>query len=201
MRWVHLAAAALAAALCLTAVDAAAQGRAYRRIVREAVREFDAGNWEEARALFEEAHALAPSARTLRGLGMCAFELREYPEATRLLREALDDGRRPLTRRQRRETEDLLTRAESFVGRFIVLTEPPGAFLRVDDAPVEVNHLGEVELGVGEHTFEATLEGYQPERHRVEVHGGETEPSRAQGDAYAHCKQNAAPQVTEAEPH
>jgi hypothetical protein len=161
--------------LCLSAAGAEAQGRAYRRIVREAVGEFDAGNWAEARALFEEAHELAPSARTLRGLGMCAFELREYPEAMRLLRQALDEERRPLTRRQRAQVEELLERAQTFIGRYIVFTEPPGAFLRVDDAPAEPNDYGELELGVGDHTIEASLDGYEPERRRVEVHGGESE--------------------------
>lgn len=166
----------LAVAIVGWSVEAEAQRgsrREYDRLIREAVSEFDASRWEEARALFEQAHELSPSARTLRGLGMCAFELREYDDAIRLLSEALTDERRPLTRRQITQVEDLVARARAFIGHWRVTLEPPEATLTVDDAPAEPNEAGEIVLSLGLHTFEATLAGYQVERRRVEVHGGE----------------------------
>src|SRR5262245_44240118 len=66
---------------------------AYRSAVDDAVSEFAAGRFEEARALFKRAHQLSPNARTLRGLGMTAFELRAYVQAIRELRAALADTR------------------------------------------------------------------------------------------------------------
>jgi hypothetical protein len=156
------------------AQDRASQ-RAYQRIVTEAVAEFDAGRWEEARALFEQAHDLSPSARTLRGMGMCAFELRRYDETLDLLAQALADERRPLTRRQRTEVEDLMRRARTFIGRFRVTVEPEGAELWVDDAPAALEEDGSLTLSVGVHVLEGRLEGHASETRRLEVRGEEDE--------------------------
>src|SRR6185369_1334355 len=68
----------------------------YRGLLSEAVAEYDARRYEEARALFRRAHDLSPNARTLRGIGMASFELREYVEALRALEGSLVDQRRPL---------------------------------------------------------------------------------------------------------
>lgn len=172
MLWLALA---LLAASMLGAPSAQAQfPREYRRIILEAVGEFEDGNWAEARALFMRAHELSPNARTLRGIGMCAFEMRDYEDAIRLLQESLDSDVRPLTPRLRQETEDLLHRARSFIGRFVVRLEPPEAQLLIDDAPPEPNEEGQIVLPLGEHTFEASLEGYQTELRRVTVRGGES---------------------------
>ena len=74
------------------------------------------GNWNEAFALFEAAHALQPNARTLRGMGITLYENRRYVEATRQLRAALADKRNPLTDELRRSTQEVLTRSEQFAG-------------------------------------------------------------------------------------
>ena len=54
-------------------------------LIGDAVAEYDAGHFQEARALFRQAHEKSPTARTLRGIGMCSFELRDYVEAARAL--------------------------------------------------------------------------------------------------------------------
>src|SRR5262245_32778468 len=100
---------------------AAAQARGssedaeYRSVVEEALAEFNRGNWEEAAALFERAHRLNPSARTLRGMGLTAYEARRYVDATRHLSEALTETRRPLTPAQREEVTQTLDRARRFI--------------------------------------------------------------------------------------
>src|SRR6185436_3881290 len=75
----------------------------YRDVVARAVAEFDGGRWAEARSLFLQAHALWPSARTLRTLGMTSFELRNYARALEELETSLRDERRPLPDDQRRQ--------------------------------------------------------------------------------------------------
>jgi len=65
----------------------------YMEIVGEALQEFDAGAWVDARASFRHAHRLQPNARTFRGLGMVAYELREYVDAVRYLERAMLDAR------------------------------------------------------------------------------------------------------------
>jgi len=106
-------------------------------------------------------------------MGMCAFELRRYDEAATLFESALADERRPLTRRQRTEVEDLARRARAFLGRFRVTLSPPGVTLSVDDAPATLGEDGTLVLSVGVHTLEANLEGHAPEVRRLEVHGEE----------------------------
>ena len=74
----------------------------YRDTVERAVLEFAAGHFEESRALFARAHALFPNARTLRGLGMAEFELRNYVIAIEHLEAALANQARPLDEDLRR---------------------------------------------------------------------------------------------------
>jgi tetratricopeptide (TPR) repeat protein len=70
-----------------------------------------AGNWEEALALFRQAHALRPSARTLRGMGVASFEARHYADAIRYLTAAATETARPLTPEQLLAVEQLIPRA------------------------------------------------------------------------------------------
>ncbi|GAB4114048.1 MAG: hypothetical protein OHK0013_49110 [Sandaracinaceae bacterium] len=174
-QWASVLTTCWLALVAPTAAQDRASQMAYQRLITDAVGEFDAGRWEEARALFAQAHEIAPSARTLRGMGMCAFELRDYDEAVRLLSEALLDTRRPLTRRQRTEVEDLVRRARAFLGRFRIVTEPPGATIWIDDAPVAPDAEGVIALEVGMHVIEARLDGHAPLQRRLEVRGEEDE--------------------------
>src|SRR4051794_41142067 len=84
--------------------------REYHALAARAVAAFDAGHFAEARALFLRAHELWPSARTLRTLGMTAFDLQMYPEALRELQAALADQRRPLDAAQRTQVAELIKR-------------------------------------------------------------------------------------------
>ena len=93
-------------------------------LIGDAVAEYDAGHYQEARALFRQAHEKQPTARTLRGIGMCSFELRDYVEASRNLSASLRETRRPLTSEQKRHADALLARANTFIGRFTVKVQP-----------------------------------------------------------------------------
>jgi tetratricopeptide (TPR) repeat protein len=162
--------------LALTAPAEAQRARPdaeYQRLVREAVVEFDAGRFAEARALFQRAHDLSPNARTLRGIGMAAFEMRAYADAYRALQGALDDTERPLTRRQRRDVEDLLERTSSFLGRYRFETDPADAEVEVDLRPLRRESDGATLLDVGEHSLTATAEGHLPISQRFTVEGYE----------------------------
>ena len=146
----------------------------YKKIVREAIEEFSLGNWSEARALFQRAHDLNPSARTLRGLGMVAFELRNYVDAVRLLAASLEDPRNPLTLEHRKQVEELLTRARTFVGSFNIKMSPPGGELTVDDAPAQPSGGGPLLLDIGKHTL-VVVKGGDKQTRVVDVRGGEQE--------------------------
>jgi hypothetical protein len=139
--------------------------------VAEAIAEYDRGNSAEARALFLQAHALQPSARTLRTLGMTAFELRDYASAARELQASLAHPQRPLDPRLRAEVEALLERTRAFVGRFAVRLEPVHTALSVDDQPVKLAADGSLVLGLGKHTLRATAPGHVPLQRTMQVEG------------------------------
>lgn len=146
----------------------------YREAIDEAVAEYGAGRYPEARALFTRAHALQPSARTLRGLGMAEFELRGYVEAARLLQEALSSTVRPLDGELRTATEALLARARAFIGRFALSLTPPDLQLSVNGAPARVESDNTLALPVGDHALYAQAQGYLPISHTLRVNGGES---------------------------
>jgi hypothetical protein len=143
-----------------------------RRILADAVAEYDAGRYPEAQALFRQAHELAPTARTLRGIGMASFEMRQYVAALRALREALVAAERPLTDAQRAQVEALIIRATAFVARVRVELDPQGTTLRVDGVPVEIEEDGTFLLDAGRHVFGAEHAGHRPGTLEVQLEGG-----------------------------
>jgi hypothetical protein len=145
------------------------------QLIGDAVSEYDAGRYDEARALFRLAHQKAPTARTLRGIGMASFELRDYVEASRSLAGALREERRPLTDEQRRQVEALLARAETYVGHFSLQVRPASAELLVDGQPAAREPDGSLLLGFGHHRIAARCAACAPTERLVEVEvaGGE----------------------------
>ena len=144
-------------------------------LIGDAVAEYDAGHFQEARALFRQAHEKQPTARTLRGIGMCSFELRDYVEATRALAASLREQRRPLTSEQKRHAEALLARANTFVGRFTVKVKPEGASLFVDGHPADLEPDGVLLLAFGRHQLSLRCPSCSPAEkdEDVDVSGGE----------------------------
>lgn len=143
----------------------------YRALVSEALAEFDSGHFAEARALFLHAHAINPSSRTLRGLGLSSFELREYRASIEYLEQALASQVNPLQGELRTSTEQMLRRAYAFVGRFTPRLEPTHARLRVDGVPL--GSLPSVLLDIGMHVVVAEAHGYLSETRNLQVMGGE----------------------------
>jgi hypothetical protein len=181
--------------------DAVPQG--YETVIREAVQEFDASHWEEARALFKRAHAQRPSARTWRGLGITAFELRQYVEAIRELASALDDPRKPLTEAQRRDVEGLLARARGFVGVLRLHVQPATARVLLDGEPFPTES-GEAPLNPGAHTLDVQAEGYVARASQINVEAGaqeELEISLVPSDAHLPARTETPPPSVPEPPH
>jgi hypothetical protein len=150
-----------------------AEARQYNALVDEAASEFDARRYEEARALYKRAHEISPNARTLRGIGMSSFELREYVEALRALEASLVNKRKPLTSTQRQEVQGMVDRSRSAVGRFIVTLSPKDAQLKVDGAAAVLEEDGSLLLSFGRHLLTAEAPGKAPANREVNVIGGE----------------------------
>jgi hypothetical protein len=172
--------AALIASLLMSAGSATAHAADDEQapvsvLIGDAVAEYDAGHFQEARALFRQAHERQPTARTLRGIGMCSFELRDYVEATRALTASLRDQRRPLTAEQKRHAEALLARAHTFVGRFTLKIKPEGSSLFVDGKPADLEPDGGLLLPFGRHQLSLRCPSCAPteKAEDVDVSGGE----------------------------
>jgi hypothetical protein len=154
--------------------------QAYRSTIDEAVREFAGGHWEEARALFKRAHELSPNARTLRGMGKAAFELRMYVQAVRELDAAQRDTRKPLDDAMRAEVQGLIQKANEFVGRVRLTLEPPAAKLLVDGKEPQLEPDGSLLLDLGTHVFGATADGFKPTNLRLNIEGASDQRVRVQ---------------------
>jgi hypothetical protein len=84
----------------------------YVEVLAVAVKQHADGEWEEAFKTFQRAHELSPNARTLRALGMVAFDLRNYDSATRYLGQALANKERALDSSMREQVTKLRAQAE-----------------------------------------------------------------------------------------
>src|SRR5688572_33225726 len=87
---------------------------AYDNLIKKALIEFNLSHWGEAKAYFQRAHQLRPSARTLRSLGLTSYEQRLYVSALGYLRQALVSQERPLTPEMRVQVQNEIEEARSF---------------------------------------------------------------------------------------
>jgi tetratricopeptide (TPR) repeat protein len=156
----------------------AQESGAYQSQIEQALAEFERGNWAEARAYFIKAHRQLPTARTARGLGIVAYEMRRYVESVEWLQQALILENNPLTAAQRAEVERTLALANNFIGRYRVVLKPEDADLRVNHEPADVRDDGTIWLDVGEHHVVASAPGYKTESRELVVEGGEEETLR-----------------------
>jgi tetratricopeptide (TPR) repeat protein len=147
----------------------------YREAIEQALSEYEAHNYAEARAAFLRAHALYPNARTLRGLGMMEFELRNYVESVSLLEQALASQAKPLDPTLRAQTEAMLARAKGYVSSYALQLNPVPAGVRVliDGVPIAYTPGQALTLTVGEHSLQIQADGYRDERRSLSVKSGE----------------------------
>jgi len=132
-------------------------GAGYEALIRDGVREYNMGNYAEARLLFSKAHALRPSARTLRGMGLSDFELKRYTSAIDELSGALAAKDRPLTAEHRALVTTALQRASEYAARYTLVVPQGATRIEVDG---KVHSLPE--------SMELLLD---PGRHRLAVSG------------------------------
>lgn len=141
-------------------------------ILVEAVAEYEAAHYAEAQALFRRASELAPSGRTLRGLGMASYELRQYATAIVALEAAQAATDRPLTDAQRTHVADLLARARDFVAPVRFRLEPAGATLRIDGVETTLGSEGTLLLDPGRHLVVVDHVGFRSESLDVSLEPG-----------------------------
>lgn len=141
----------------------------YREAIDSAIGEYEAGHFSEARTLFEAAHNVYPNARSLRGMGMAEFELRNYPASIYFLEQALAAPVKPLSNTLRSETEQLLARARSFVGKILVELQPADATLTLNGTTMPLGPDRAFTLIAGEYQLKVSAPGYADEQRALHV--------------------------------
>jgi tetratricopeptide (TPR) repeat protein len=171
-----LALALLLAVWSALGASASAQTRSkdppgYADAVKQGLTELEAGNYPEAREEFLRAHELFPNARTLRGLGMVEFELRNYAECVRRLEAALASEVKPLDANLRMETEALLERARRYLGELVLEVDPDTARVVIDGNAIEPAQRQRLLLEVGNHALEVHAPGYLSDKRSIRIQG------------------------------
>jgi hypothetical protein len=146
---------------------------AYRKTIKDGVTEYEAHRFEEARSLFRRAHQLSPSARTFRGMGMAAFELRDYVSAMRNLSGALRETRKPLSEEQRKHAQELMERSSLFVDVYTIKVTPRNARVIVDGHAPELEPDGSLLFAFGHHSIEISAPGMELQTMVIDARGGE----------------------------
>lgn len=170
--WVATRSAAAQPDEASVAEDPVEEDPAYLAVIDKALLAFNQGHWTEAKVFFAEAHALQPSARTLRGLGLASYESRSYVAAIEYLEQAMVSQVHPLTPEMRMLAAELVAEARQFVTRVHVVLSPSRATLRVDGRPAQYTADGTILLDPGEHELLAMAAEFRPMRRRVESEGG-----------------------------
>ncbi len=148
----------------------------YRNLINAALDEYEAHNFVEARALFMQAHDAYPNARTLRGLGMAEFELKNYPDSVRSLEASLASPVRRLEGDLLQQTQDLLARARRFVARYTLHLTPAvsdGLRLVLDREPITPGPNLTLMLPIGEHVLLVKAPGYFEEKRTLSIKAAE----------------------------
>lgn len=139
-------------------VTAAQADLNYQQATAQALSAYASADYARARVLFERAHALDPSARTFRALGLTAVNLKHYDEARHDLVAALSDSRQPLGNEQRAQVSDTLRWMDSTLSVLQVVATPPEAQMLIDGVSVS----NEVTLDPGKHILRVEAAGYAP---------------------------------------
>jgi hypothetical protein len=164
----------LAALMCCSSAGVRAQsleGVDYETAVNLALNANAAHDYKTARMYMEHAHALYPSARTLRGLGIIAYGEGDRIGALRRLEAALAEQTKPLPESMRASVVKLLVDVYGELGRYEV-DAPAESALSVDAAPVERDAQGRVLLTRGKHEL-ALGTGADVRKLEVTIMGGE----------------------------
>jgi tetratricopeptide (TPR) repeat protein len=151
----------------------AAAGASYEAALAESLAAHARGDYAAAQLFMERAHALEPSARTLRGLGIVAFARGAHADAIRHLDAAMASETRPLPPELRASVEELLAHAWAQVGRYELAVDAEHATFVVDGAPPNFYAPRTVILAAGEHRLLVQAQGRVPHELRLQVRPGE----------------------------
>lgn len=144
----------------------------YKIVIAQAVDEYGLEHWANAIDLFQKAHAIKPNARTLRGMGLAAFEDKRYVDAVRWLSAALLDPTLPLTAEMRADIKPVIARAREFVGFYEINNDPSDLTIQIDGRPAVIED-GMVKMDAGGRHLVASARGFETLERYLNVKTGD----------------------------
>ena len=138
-------------------------------LLDRALAAFDAKDYRQARTLFEQAYAIRPNARVLRGLGISALHLERFSLSKRELTEALSESKQPLTLNQREGVKELLSWMQLNLGTLRLQLQPANAHVLLDDQPTDER---ELVLKPGTHRVHVSADNFVSQAHTIEIAAG-----------------------------
>src|SRR5580692_8671465 len=97
----------------------------------EGLAAYNAGEFDKALGLFNQAKKIYPSAQILRMIGYSELALEHWLKAVEALESALDAKVTPLAKDDRKDVQDQITKAMGHVGTISITCKVPGTKLTV----------------------------------------------------------------------
>lgn len=144
------------------------------RLLNEGNQFFAAGKHEEALARYEAAYAAYPSAKIFFNFGEAHRALGRPIRAAEFYDRLLKEGNLSIDSKLYKTTAKKLREVEAALGRLEIHTEPEGAEVAIDGAPVEALALAPIRVEAGRHEVRASRSGFHPGLEWVEVRPGQT---------------------------
>ena len=145
---------------------AAASSAEYEELVVRGLSMYNAGRAGEARRYFALAHALRPSARTQRALGISDLALDNYDAAHEELLSSLNNTVDPLNDEQRAEVKQLIDWMHKNLAVVRLRYTPPHSRAEIDGKPMPA---GDLRLVPGSHELRIVAEGFEPHQQTFRV--------------------------------
>jgi hypothetical protein len=171
----------LLGALALVSVNRAALAQSpsevnlAKQTAGEGLAAYNAGEFDKALGLFNQAKKIYPSAQILRMIGYSELALEHWLKALESLEGALDAKITPLAKEDRKDVEDQIAKAMAHIGTVTVSCKVAGAKLSVDGAePQPCQPEKPLRLLEGQHKLLATATERIDAPRDLKVEGGKT---------------------------
>ena len=103
-----------------------------RQTAGEGLTSYNAGEFDKALGLFQQAKALYPSAQILRMIGYSELALEHWLKAAEALEASLDAKISPLAKEDKKDVQDQILKASTHLGALTFTSKVPGALLAID---------------------------------------------------------------------
>jgi hypothetical protein len=118
-------------------------------------------NFRAAVIEFDRAYALTKNFKILYSIAQVEYQSQDYPAAVRHFERYLEQGGDRISAERRDEVVEDVERLRARIARVLIVVQPPGAQVLLDDLPLDPAILAQrIEVGAGRHTLSARAEGY-----------------------------------------